>query len=511
MTVSSTTNPLIRSLGNGITTAFPTTFVFDTSSDLVVILTGTNGTDTAQIITTHYTVTGGSGATGTVTMITPPASGEYLTIYRDTGLTQELDLVENDQLPAETLEAAFDKLTYIAQENRQKLSRAILFSETSGLTGQDFPDPEADAIIGWDVNGEVLENKSLADIDAYVMPIDAGILTQTTAGTAVARTITAGTVGGISVTNGSGVSGNPTVDLSITGLTAEASPDSSNDFVVMYDASAGTNKKVTVANIRGSSATVGGSNTQIQYNNAGGFGGDSGFVTNGAGSVDITGDLDVDNIKLNGNTISATDAGGSINFQASTTGTFNFLSTASQSSKLVLYEDTDNGTDTITIQPPASLAGAYTLTLPTTDGASGEFLSTDGSGVLSWTASSATAASQAEMEAASSTVVTATPGRLQYHPGVAKAWLKCDATGTINASHNITSITDTGTGIVDVTIATDFSSANYVIIGGALYNSRTVTIMFSAQAAGTCTVWGAQQGGSAIDPTSYFITMFGDQ
>ena len=35
---------------------------------------------------------------------------------------------------------------------------------------------------------------------------------------------------------------------------------------------------------------------------------------------------------------------------------------------------------------PAAAAGTYTLTLPTTDGASGEFLQTDGSGVLTWAA-----------------------------------------------------------------------------------------------------------------------------
>ena len=507
MTVSSTTNPLIRSLGNGLTTAFPTTFVFDTSSDLVVILTGTNGTDTAQIITTHYTVTGGSGSTGTVTMVTPPASGEYLTIYRDTGLTQELDLVENDQLPAETLEAAFDKLTYIVQELKEDLSRVVSFGETSGLDGSTFPAPSADAIIGWDADGLLLENKSLTDINTYAMPIDSGILTQTTEGTAVARTITAGSTGGIAITNGSGVAGNPTVDLSITGLTAEASPDSANDLVVMYDASAGTNKKVTVANIRGSSATVGGSNTQIQYNNAGGFGGDSGFTTDGSGAVNITGDLDVDNINLNGNTISATDSGGSLNFQASTTGTFNFLSTSSQSSKLVLYEDTDNGTDTITIQPPASLAAAYTLTLPTTDGASGEFLSTDGSGVLSWVASSATAASQAEMEAASSTSVFVTPGREQYHPGVAKCWIKASNGGgslwNINASHNITSVTD-GSSKLTVTIATDFSSSHYAIAVSANSSNTTFTAYpVDSQAAGSFVI-------NTGDYT-FYATCFGDQ
>lgn len=42
---------------------------------------------------------------------------------------------------------------------------------------------------------------------------------------------------------------------------------------------------------------------------------------------------------------------------------------------------------TVTLQPAAA-AGTYTLTLPNTDGASGEFLQTDGSGALTWAAAS---------------------------------------------------------------------------------------------------------------------------
>ncbi len=46
---------------------------------------------------------------------------------------------------------------------------------------------------------------------------------------------------------------------------------------------------------------------------------------------------------------------------------------------------------TITFQP-ASVAGTYTLTWPTTDGGSGEFLQTNGSGVLTWAAGGGTPA-----------------------------------------------------------------------------------------------------------------------
>lgn len=56
---------------------------------------------------------------------------------------------------------------------------------------------------------------------------------------------------------------------------------------------------------------------------------------------------------------------------------------------LALSEDPDNGTMVVNQQAPASLAASYTLTWPIDDGTSGQVLSTDGSGLLSW-ASAAT-------------------------------------------------------------------------------------------------------------------------
>lgn len=57
--------------------------------------------------------------------------------------------------------------------------------------------------------------------------------------------------------------------------------------------------------------------------------------------------------------------------------------------QLQLREATGGGTDQINIQAPAALAASYTLTLPVDDGTSGQFLQTDGSGVLSWQTASA--------------------------------------------------------------------------------------------------------------------------
>ena len=66
------------------------------------------------------------------------------------------------------------------------------------------------------------------------------------------------------------------------------------------------------------------------------------------------------------------------------------VSSSSLSSKSIYVWDSDN-TNSVQIVAPAtaSLTGDYVLTLPTTDGASGEVLQTDGSGNLSWVSASA--------------------------------------------------------------------------------------------------------------------------
>ena len=75
-----------------------------------------------------------------------------------------------------------------------------------------------------------------------------GIVTRISALTFAARTITAGD--GITVSNGNGVSGNPTISLDITGLTGlSASPATADEFAI-YDASGGGSyKKITFAEL----------------------------------------------------------------------------------------------------------------------------------------------------------------------------------------------------------------------------------------------------------------------
>lgn len=164
MTLSTTTTR-VQYDGNGSTKAFSVPYKFLSDSDLVVVLTSAAGVDTTQTITTHYTVTN-SGNGGTVTMVTAPASGETLTISRVVSLTQETDYIEGDDFPAETHEAALDKLTMIAQQHDDTLNRAITVPRTVATTFDGELTPTASKIIGFN---------SAADAFQLFTPQDAGI------------------------------------------------------------------------------------------------------------------------------------------------------------------------------------------------------------------------------------------------------------------------------------------------------------------------------------------------
>ena len=123
------------------------------------------------------------------------------------------------------------------------------------------------------------------------------------------------------------------------------------------------------------------------------------------------------------------------------------------------------------------------------------------------------AASQAQMEAATSNTVGGTPLNTNWHPGVAKAWIEAVGNGTsISVSWNITSITDTGTGTLDVTIATDFSSDRYVICCTCVSGTqRTHVITTQSAGAFQAKYFSTVDGATLGDPTYWMFACFGDQ
>lgn len=164
MTVSSSTNRVSYS-GNGTLTVFAYTFkVFD-QDDLTVILRASDGTETVQTISTHYSVSGvGDAGGGNVTFVTAPASGVTVVILREQPLTQGLDLVANDPFPAASLEEALDKLVFMSHKHEEELGRTIKASKTNTLAGSEFTisaSDRANKVFSFDSNGDLAVTQEL--------------------------------------------------------------------------------------------------------------------------------------------------------------------------------------------------------------------------------------------------------------------------------------------------------------------------------------------------------------
>lgn len=122
-------------------------------------------------------------------------------------------------------------------------------------------------------------------------------------------------------------------------------------------------------------------------------------------------------------------------------------------------------------------------------------------------------ATQAEQEAGSSEVPFVAPATQHHHPSAAKCFIKCDTAGNINASYNVASIVDSGTGFVTVNIANDFSSGDYVLIPTLQHNSTSsVRVVTAVVAAGYFEMKCYDASDNPVDPANcYMAVVFGDQ
>jgi hypothetical protein len=247
MTVNSTTTKVSAS-GDGSTAAFNYTFKIFADSEMQVIIRSSAGVETIKTLTTHYTVSGaGNDGGGTVTFTSGniPASGETVVLRRNLQLTQGTDYVENDPFPAESHENGLDRLTMITQGIQEELDRAFKVSKTTTINTPEFTQDaaaRASKALGFSNDGN-----TLAVVDSIVLPASLtgnagkmirvnsgetayefqtpaqtftnllategnGMIAHAGSGSAEPRTIT-GTSNEITMTNGDGVSGNPTVSI----------------------------------------------------------------------------------------------------------------------------------------------------------------------------------------------------------------------------------------------------------------------------------------------------------
>lgn len=88
--------------------------------------------------------------------------------------------------------------------------------------------------------------------------------------------------------------------------------------------------------------------------------------------------------------------------------------TSTVAGKATFAEGTNNGSNKVTLKAPDTLAADYTLTLPANDGDSGQILTTDGSGVLSFSAPASSSFTISDNQTVPNTDSFSTGGTLTF-------------------------------------------------------------------------------------------------
>lgn len=90
-----------------------------------------------------------------------------------------------------------------------------------------------------------------------------------------------------------------------------------------------------------------------------------------------------------------------------------------------------------------------------------------------------------------------------------KLLITCDSSGGIATSYNVTSISDTATGVVTITIDHDFSGYYTLVVGPSLNSAAMITS--HSRAGGSFILYSWSDAGIATDPILYDAVAFGAQ
>jgi hypothetical protein len=154
--------------------AYAVHFAFYEDADLVVLVT-VAGVTTTKVLDSDYTVSGGSGAGGTVTASFD--AGATVTIYRNLPVEQTFDPENGDDLDADGLEEALDRGVYLLEQLADDIGRTMqLPPETPADVSAALPTPVADYFLRFAPDGKSIVASPVADLGAV------GLATETTAG-----------------------------------------------------------------------------------------------------------------------------------------------------------------------------------------------------------------------------------------------------------------------------------------------------------------------------------------
>ena len=226
-------------VAQGVTqTSFAVPFEFFDNTDLNVYINGT-----LQTITTNYTVSGGDGSTGTVSMsVTGGASGSTVVITRDIALERTTDFPVSGAFNIVALNTELDRLTAIAADLEDQANRALQLTDFDADVSLVLPDVDTrkGKTLAFNAStGAVEAGPSISDTQAVsAASTDIALLADIQDGTIATNTLTTlapiqsdlAALGPISanITTVAGVAPNVTTVAGISGNVSTVAGDSTH-------------------------------------------------------------------------------------------------------------------------------------------------------------------------------------------------------------------------------------------------------------------------------------------
>jgi hypothetical protein len=212
-------------------TAFTVNFEFFDDADLNFYVDGTKKT-----LSTHYTVSGGNGSTGTIntTSNNSVVGLKTVVITRDIALARITDFPSSGSFQVATLNTELDRFTAIVSDISDETTRSIQLADEDSAVSMELPllASRKGTVLGFNAStgaveaGPTIANvNSLSAITANINTV-AGIASNTTTVAGISANVT--TVAGISgnVTTLAGISGNiTTVEGKASLITADFASD----------------------------------------------------------------------------------------------------------------------------------------------------------------------------------------------------------------------------------------------------------------------------------------------
>lgn len=173
--------PIVRHVGNGVTTVFAYPFGVLVAADLKVRVAGVD-------ITSGYTVSGvGNRAGGTVTFAAAPANGAEVLLFREVTLERQTDYQYAGDLRESVLDDDFDRTMMALQDTQARFQRSITIPAGETFTSLPAASARANRVMGFGPDGEVVLISAFGGgggaID--IVPADGSVTTQKLANDAV--------------------------------------------------------------------------------------------------------------------------------------------------------------------------------------------------------------------------------------------------------------------------------------------------------------------------------------